>query len=173
MASLSRECWGLFLCLCLSVSLSLTSSHPLSCSTLWMSSAYFQLSSPDLVVNGLVFSAAQQYSIYTQSVAAWYCTVIANQFWHVWVCKTRSVSIFTHGLLDNVVTLAGVAMSLTTACVFTYIPGLQPFFFTNTLAGPIWACSLVYGAYMIIYTEYVKFASRTNPSGWVAKNLAW
>ena len=96
-------------------------------------------------VGGKTFDIATQNSIYYESVAAWYCTIIANQFWHVWVVKTRNVSIFTHGILSNPVTIGGAVASLATAVVFVYIPQVQPYFYTTALSGPIWACSLAFG----------------------------
>ena len=121
-------------------------------SNVWMANTdhHFMSSDVDQVpftaANGRTFSAAQQTAIYTQSVAAWYVTIILNQAWHVWVCKTRTVSIFTHGFLSNPVTLLGVAIAIFSAAIFVYVPELQPYFFTSNLAGPVWACSISFGA---------------------------
>lgn len=57
--------------------------------------------------------------------AAWYVTLICCQFWHIWVCKTREVSIFTHGILRNPVTLWGVCVSVAVMLVVVYAPFLQ------------------------------------------------
>jgi sodium/potassium-transporting ATPase subunit alpha len=100
---------------------------------------------PISTADGRVFSAEAQTAIYTQSVAAWYVTIIMNQVWHVWICKTRSVSIFEHGVFANQVTLIGVAVALFTAAIFVYIPAVQPYFQTSGLAGPVWAYSVSFG----------------------------
>ena len=47
----------------------------------------------------------EQCDVYYESVSAWYATIILCQFWNVWACKTRLISIFEHGVLDNFVTL--------------------------------------------------------------------
>jgi sodium/potassium-transporting ATPase subunit alpha len=148
-----------------------------------------------------LYSPAQQWAIYTQSVSA-YCvrsagevgfggahtltpppphpsrpstdaTVIANQFFHVWVCKTRVVSVFTHGLFGNLITIWGGVFALFIAAFFVYIPGVQAIFFTGTLDGALWTCSIAYGAYILLYTEGAKWQLRKNPEGFVAKWLAW
>ena len=156
-----------------------------------------------LIVNGSTFTSDQQWAIYTESVAAYYggspavrcvlcCrppllftvsslrpppsyagTIIANQFWHVWCCKTRFVSLRTHGLLSNPVTIGGVFCALFVAIFFIYVPGVQAYFFTNTLGGLIWLCSLVFGAFIFIYSEAVKAECRRHPEGWVATQLNW
>ena len=50
-----------------------------------------------------VFTPHRQWLIYGESQAAWYLTLVMCQFWHIWSCRTRVASIFTHGLLSNVV----------------------------------------------------------------------
>jgi hypothetical protein len=40
-----------------------------------------------------VLSSRQQAEIYWQAQSAWYVTLICSQFWHIWVCKTRVVSV--------------------------------------------------------------------------------
>jgi hypothetical protein len=32
---------------------------------------------------------------------AFYCSLVAGQFWHAFVCKTRVASMFQHGLFNN------------------------------------------------------------------------
>ena len=152
--------------------------HGLPISKLWLSGDYFlsmvsTTQSPDLIVGNKVFTAQMQWDIYTESVSAWYGLVIANQFWHVFLCKTRIVSIFEHGILGNPVTIGGVACALFTAVFFIYVPGVQPYFFTNSLFGAIWLCSGVFALVMGMYTEYVKHQVRHHPDSFVAKQLAW
>lgn len=100
---------------------------------------------PFTTPDGRTFTATEQTNIYAQSVAAWYVTIILNQCWHVWVCKTRVISIFTHGLGGNPVTFLGIVIALSSAVLFVYLPVLQPYFFTYNLAGPVWACSICFG----------------------------
>jgi len=49
-----------------------------------------------------------------------------SQFWHIFVCKTRRVSIFRHrGLYTNRHTFYGVAIAVAVMLVCAYIPWLQ------------------------------------------------
>lgn len=40
-----------------------------------------------------VLTSQEQADIYFKAQSAWYVTLISSQFWHIWVCKTRVVSI--------------------------------------------------------------------------------
>lgn len=40
-----------------------------------------------------VLSPRQQAEIFWQAQSAWYVTLICSQFWHIWACKTRVVSL--------------------------------------------------------------------------------
>lgn len=150
--------------------------HGLPVKHLWMSTQYFKSdgSAPDLVVDGgKVFDSGAQWAVYTESVAAYYGTVVANQVFHVFVCKTRYVSVWAHGLLSNPVTLGGVASALLLSVFFIYVPGVQLYFFTNALFGAIWLCSLIYALFIFSFSEWVKLQSRRFPDGWVATQLNW
>jgi sodium/potassium-transporting ATPase subunit alpha len=139
---------------------------------------YFQLggnelASNDFVANGQSFSPAQQTAIYYESISAWYATLVMCQFWNVWVCKTRSASIFTHGIFDNPVTIGGVALELAILFVVVFIPGLQTIFYTANLAGVIWPISLVFLAVMLPYTEISKYYFRKYPDSKFTKIFMW
>jgi magnesium-transporting ATPase (P-type) len=88
---------------------------------------------PDFIVGSRVYSQPEQMDIYQESVSAWYATLVACQFWHVWLCKTRIESIFVHGLFDNFVTIMGVAISVVLLIACVYVPFLQYIFFTYAL----------------------------------------
>jgi sodium/potassium-transporting ATPase subunit alpha len=146
--------------------------------TVWMANVNGAFMNDDstavaFTAGGKTFDIATQNTIYFESVAAWYAILIANQFWHLWVVKTRVASLFNHGILSNPVTIGGAIASLATAVLFVYVPAVQPYFFTAALSGPIWACSLAFGAYILLYTEATKYAARKYPNGWIARNLSW
>ncbi|KAI8473316.1 MAG: hypothetical protein J3K34DRAFT_518987 [Monoraphidium minutum] len=114
-----------------------------------------------------------QTRIYWEAQAAWYVTLVMCQFWHIFTCKTRQVSIFRHGPLRNPVTLFGVTISLGTILVITYVPFLQPIFTTATLTGVAWLPQLGFAGLALAYTEYSKRRSRADPDGWWARRMQW
>jgi len=114
-----------------------------------------------------------QVALYQQSVSAWYLTIVLCQAGHVWVCKTRLNSIFDHPMFRNYMTAVGVVVAVLIAAFCIYTPGVQTFFYTGPLAGQIWPCALVFWAFILAYTEIVKYCTRKHPTCFAAKYLAW
>ncbi|GBF90642.1 p-type atpase [Raphidocelis subcapitata] len=114
-----------------------------------------------------------QERIYWESQSAWYCTLVMCQFWHIFMCKTRQVSIFRHGIFRNPITLFGVAISLATILVVTYVPFLQPIFTTFTLNGVAWLPQLGFLGFGLLWTELSKRAVRRDPQSWWARRMQW
>lgn len=131
---------------------------------------------PPLVAsNGHVYDAHDQWAIYTESQCAWYLTLIMSQFWHIWNCRTRTTSIFTHGIFSNVVTVYGAAAEMAIMCAVIYIPAFQQpsAFQTYPLHGVFWLPQFIYLGWIFGYNEAVKYAIRKNPQGQVARWLGW
>ncbi len=130
-----------------------------------------------LLINsrGEAFDALRQWEIFCESQAAWYLTLILCQFWHIWNCRTRSASIFKHGLFSNVVTVYGAVAEIAIMCCVIYIPVFQTVtaFQTVDLHGVFWLPQFVYAGFIFSYNESVKWAVRNKPNSWVARNLGW
>ena len=121
----------------------------------------------------LVFDGEKQLDIYHEALTCYFVTLILCQFWHIWLCKTRVASIFTHGIFRNTVTIFGVFISLIVMVVVVFIPALQPIFLTANLGGIGWLPHLVFLLIMLPYTEMTKWAARNHPESWWATRMAW
>lgn len=111
-----------------------------------------------------------------QANAAWYITLIMCQFWHIWFCKTRRVSIFKHpGVYENRVTFYGVFVALAIMILCTYVPWLQKnvFFTANPPGVQAWVPHLFFLAFCLIYTEATKALARKSPNSWFVRNFMW
>ena len=131
---------------------------------------------PILVASdGRRYDAFAQWAIYCESQSAWYLTLVLGQFWHIWNCRTRSTSVFAHGLFSNVVTIYGCVTEVAIMCAVIYVPIFQrPSAFQSwDLRGYFWLPQFIYGAYIFAFNEGVKWAQRNAPHGWVATHLAW
>lgn len=98
------------------------------------------------------------------------------QFWHIWFCKTRRISIFKHsGLWENRVTFYGVIVALGVMIICTYIPWLQDnvFYTADPPAVPAWIPHFFFLAFVAIYTETTKYIARTKPNSFFARHLIW
>ncbi|KAL6750151.1 Na+/K+-ATPase alpha subunit [Haematococcus lacustris] len=108
-----------------------------------------------------------------QAQAAWYVTLVMCQFWHIWMCKTRQVSIFRHGIFRNTVTLYGCVISLVVILGIVYIHGLHSIFLTRDLIGIGWLPMLIFLLIMLPFTEWSKWRTRLHPEGFVSRYVQW
>lgn len=70
----------------------------------WSAETYWKEGAPDLIVPGRSpLGSSEQLDVYHEAVGAWTAMLIACQFWNVWVCKTRFMSLWTHGVFDKCV----------------------------------------------------------------------
>ncbi|KAF8072642.1 Atpalpha [Scenedesmus sp. PABB004] len=120
-----------------------------------------------------VLGEREQLEIYWAAQSAWYVTLISSQFWHIWVCKTRTESIFSHGVFRNIVTVYGVSLSVVVMIVVVYVPFLQGIFTTWHLPGIGWVPMVGTLLWLLPYSEFTKRQVRTNPEGWWARTMAW
>ncbi len=118
-------------------------------------------------------TVAEQRDLYYQAQSAWFITLVSCQFWHIWVCKTRRVSIFEHGLFRNLITVWGTTISITVMIIAVYAPFLQGIFSTANMVGIGWVAQLGFPLVFVPYTELVKKLAREDPDGWVATHLCW
>jgi sodium/potassium-transporting ATPase subunit alpha len=111
-----------------------------------------------------------------QANSAWYVTLIMCQFWHIWFCKTRRMSVFQHsGMLGNRVTIYGVLIAVGIMLLCTYVPWLQDHVFYNAdpVAVAAWVPHFFFLAFILVYSESTKWYARNNPDAWVVRKLIW
>jgi sodium/potassium-transporting ATPase subunit alpha len=90
---------------------------------------------------------------------------------HVWMCKTRRVSLFQHKL--NYITFAAVFIELCMLIIFVYVPGVNTLLGGSMPWGYSWLPCLGVGASIWIYNETRKWYIRKNPKSRLAKMLYW
>jgi magnesium-transporting ATPase (P-type) len=98
------------------------------------------------------------------------------QFWHIWFCKTRRVSIFKHpGVWENRTTFYGVLIALSIMILCTYVPWLQDhvFYSANPPGQCAWLPHLFFLAFCITYTESTKWLARNRPNSWFVRRVMW
>jgi sodium/potassium-transporting ATPase subunit alpha len=148
-------------------------SYGIPASSLPFTFAYFTSTSPDFVVGDLTFTAAQQVQIISEVNAAWFLCIVMCQVFHVWMCKTRVISLFKHNVIKNWRMLLGIGVSLVILILIVYVPYIQiPF---STVAVPGWFWLPPVGMLIIVWPwcELRKFITRRHPKGRFAKGFAW
>jgi sodium/potassium-transporting ATPase subunit alpha len=108
---------------------------------------------------GETFTAEEQRRIFSTAATAFYITLTVGQFFHIWVCKTRINSLFTHGV-GNTLTFYGVAIGLFLVIFFSYVPGVNVFVGSNAVNWTPWVWAVATGACLWIYNEVSKWYFR-------------
>jgi magnesium-transporting ATPase (P-type) len=69
----------------------------------WNGDHYFSSDSDNFTTTcGDTYIASRQVDILAQAQTAYWVVLCGSQFFHIFMCKTRVESVFTHGLFDNV-----------------------------------------------------------------------
>jgi sodium/potassium-transporting ATPase subunit alpha len=105
------------------------------------------------------YTGAQQRRIFSEGVTAFYITLTVAQFCHIWVCKTRTSSLFVHGF-DNKLTFYGVGLGFALVMLFCYVPGIQDIVGSAIVGWVPWVCALLTGAVLWFYNESSKWYFR-------------
>jgi sodium/potassium-transporting ATPase subunit alpha len=122
---------------------------------------------------GRTYSAAEQRQIFSEAATAFYITLTMAQFCHIWVCKTRTSSLFKHGF-GNKLTFYGVAFGLALVIFFSYVPGVQSFVGSATVGWIPWVCGIAAGSVLWIYNEGSKWYFRhATPGNVLVRIFAW
>lgn len=129
-------------------------------------------SGPWISRNGDVFSTDRQVQILHTAQCAYFVTLVMSQFCHIWFCRTRQKSIFSHGF-RNVVCNYGVLLEITILMIIVFIPAMQPVFNTVTLDGIYWTQWIGSLICFFVFHETRKWWTRKYPNGKVAKYLLW
>jgi len=124
-------------------------------------------------------SVHNQQVVLSQVQTAWYVTVVLGQFSNIWMCKTRQMSLFQHGI-ENPMTIYGVVIEIMILMLIVFVPGLQGVFNTN---GEDVISRSDYALYFVpwvgilvslwVFCESRKWWTRKYPTGKVAKLLMW
>lgn len=93
------------------------------------------------------------------------------QVFHVWMCKTRRVSLFQHHL--NSATFGAVFIELCMLIIFVYVPGVNSLLGSKTPWGYSWIPCLGVGVLIWVYNETRKLYIRKHPKSRLAKILYW
>lgn len=94
------------------------------------------------------------------------------QVYHLWMCKTRRVSFFRHGI-QNLMSVYAVILEICLIVIFTYVPGVQAVMGSSIPWGISWVPSIGVGVCLWVYNEGRKWYIRRYPNTRLAKVLYW
>ncbi|KAK0412541.1 hypothetical protein QR680_006270 [Steinernema hermaphroditum] len=143
---------------------------------LWRtSSSYFQ--SPVTGGNftsssGTQLTPDQQIDVAYQAAAACYITTVTSQAYHIWMCRTRKSSIFTHGF-RNIATFLAVISMIVVLVLLVYVPGLREGMGSSPPPSEVWAFSFGVAAVLLLFNEGRKFFIRRSPYNRIVRLFKW
>lgn len=142
-----------------------------------MKGEYFPATSDDSVwitSDGRSYDADAQNNILYQIQGTWYLMIVCCQATHLYVCRTRIVSIFSHGLFTNQISNYGLVIAISLGVFVTYCPGLQSVVQSaNPLSLYIFIGTMISFVGLWTTSEARKWFTRTYPNHWLNKILAW
>jgi sodium/potassium-transporting ATPase subunit alpha len=140
-------------------------------------SDYFKDDAPAYVTSdGNTISPERQLEIVAIAQSAYFCTLVLSQFWHAWMCKTRVVSIWKHGLFSNKYLNIGVVITLLVMLLAVLVPGVQDVLGSRFDASATWLYfvpSLISFALFWSLNELRKYSMRVYPDAFLTKYVAF
>jgi sodium/potassium-transporting ATPase subunit alpha len=139
-----------------------------------LSDDYFSTSTQnsELTINGLTFDHDEQMNIIYRVQTAYYMVLVLSQVFHVWMCRTRTSSVFTHGFFGNTALNCGVVAEICIMIFIVYTPGVITITHTKNIQAQFLLPSLVSLIALWSWNEFRKFCSRNFKGGLVDK-LSW
>ncbi|GAB9476274.1 putative hydrolase [Globisporangium polare] len=143
---------------------------------------YWQDDAPEFCFNdgangaSTCLDESEQKSLLAQACGSWYIALVMGQFFHVWMCKTRRISIFRHGIFNNIVMVYGTLLSVTLAVILVYVPSVNDVMGAEPATYAPWLFALGTGAITWLYREGTKYIARRDfddKPGFVSKYLLW
>lgn len=125
-----------------------------------------------IYIDGRAYDSDMQKYILAQAQTAYWICLTGCQAFHIWMCKTRVLSVFQHGLFDNHLMIMGVLLEIAIILIIAFIPP-NSFFLNWNPPGYVWAIVLVGWAGLFLINEPRKWLIRNHKGNKVVDFLAW
>lgn len=126
-----------------------------------------------LPVGSVCFDVDAQNLVLREAQTCYYAILTFAQVFHIWLCKTRFLSIFTHGLMRNEFTLWGVTIEICLIILVIFPPSSNDIFGSRPFPPRFWALIVIAPAALFLWQEGRKWWVRRHPNGFIAKRVNW
>ena len=144
------------------------------------SSPLFRLSGPPncetidpLPAGCIAIDGSTQNDIMLEAAGSYWWVLVMSQVFHVFMCKTRFASVYTHGIFNNVVMWYGVTIELALIIIFIFVPNLNAVLVGLPFPSKFWPIFLLTWACFLLLSEGRKYIGLVRPEGFVAKYVNW
>ncbi|VDN05242.1 unnamed protein product [Thelazia callipaeda] len=122
--------------------------------------------------SGKQYTAEMQIFIHNQAKAAWHITLVMAQVFHFWLCTTRRISIFEHGI-HNVVAIFAVLLEIFILNFMIYTPGINQWLGVQHPPAFVWFFCIPVGTVLIVFNETRKWFIRRHPFNNIVRAFKW
>ena len=104
---------------------------------------------------------------------AYFVAIVVMQWFNVFICKTRRLSIFQHGIANRQINFAILFETGLTAFL-CYTPGVDVGLNMNTINGSWWFPAIPFAILMFVYEETRKLIIRNqSPGSWLERETCY
>jgi len=132
---------------------------------IWASSYWSTTANNMHLPNGTILSPKEQVEILSQAQAIYWFLVVSCQMLHVFLVRTRTQSVFTHGFFGNMVLNYGLIVEICICIVVEFVPDFSTNVMSFSSHAPkgVWFFFLLGWAILFIYIEGFKWIHRNYP----------
>eukprot|EP00048_Salpingoeca_helianthica_P021743 m.14196 g.14196 ORF g.14196 m.14196 type:complete len:1391 (-) comp6355_c0_seq1:24-4196(-) len=120
-----------------------------------------------------ILDESAQKEIASEAAGAYWWMLVMAQVMHIFMCKTRRLSLYTHGIWNNAVMIYGVGLEVALILIFIFIPKLNSLLVGLPFPSRFWPMFLAPWAALVVYNEGRKYLGRRDPNGFFAKYINW
>jgi len=124
-------------------------------------------------LGGVCYTDDEQNYVVKQAQTCWWAMLTCCQVFHIWMCKTRNVSMFDHGLLRNDYTLYGVVIEICLIILIIFPPSSNTILFSQPFPPRFWALIVISPFVLFCWQEGRKWYVRHNKHSWIAEKVHW
>jgi len=138
--------------------------HNVPSKDLVWSAAYWTTTSNSYhLSNGVVLTAQQQVEILSQAQTLYWFLVVTCQVLHVLLVRTRTQSVFKHGIFNNTVTDYGICVELSLIVIFIFVPVISSdvMTFSSHVPTGLWFLFILGWGTLFLFIEGFKWVKRT------------
>jgi len=142
---------------------------------IWAADYWSPTANPIPLHDGTFLSADQQVEILGEAQSIYWYLVVTSQMCHVFLVRTRTQSVFTHGFFGNMMLNYGVIIEICLCLIIQFMPGLSTtaLGFSHNAPKGLWFLFLLGWFLIFTYIEGFKWINRTGRGNRFTKLLGY